>query len=304
VHFLDRQIILISGKGGVGRTAVASAMGRAAAKAKRRTLVLEIGYEEGARSALGAQFGRPDLKADVLEVDQNLSIGRLNARTGHAEFLRTILPSKTLIAAALRSRAVQKFLVAAPSLHEMGLFYHLLDLKRRVRSDGTPQFELLIVDMPATGHTLALTGLPQILLRLIPRGPIARALVEGQALLNDPKRGEAWVVSLPEKLPVSEACELVDGLRETNVSVGGIILNRMPEDPFSDSERAALGAYLEKSSYFGQLSLDRIDAARAAQIDLTARLSIPVLVFPDVHKASDLTKTLTQDMGRYMGVEP
>ena len=71
----------------------------------------------------------------------------------------------------------------------MGLFYHLLTLLNQVDAEGKRDFDTIIVDMPATGHALALTQLPEILLRLIPSGPIAKALKEGQSILNDPNQG-------------------------------------------------------------------------------------------------------------------
>jgi len=301
VYFIERKIILVSGKGGVGRTVVTAALAKAAAKAGKRTLALEIGYEAGAQSALGIQFGRKDLSHEPVPIETNLFLGRLSARTGHADFLRTILPSKTLIAAALRSKAVQKFLVAAPSLHEMGIFYHLLSLTQKTQRNGQPLYDLVIVDMPATGHTLALTGLPKILLRLIPGGPIAKALQYGQKLLNDPDQGEAWIVTLPEKLPVTEACELVAGLRETNMPVGGIILNRMPQNPFRDDERAAMTEYLNEQAFFGKLSLDRIDAAQVALSSLKAQLEIPVLVLPEQAGPADTVTGLTHRLSTLIG---
>jgi arsenite-transporting ATPase len=303
VYFIERKIILVSGKGGVGRTAISAALAKAAAKAGRRTLVLEIGYEAGAQSALGTQFSRRDLSDEPVLIGTNLFLGRLSARTGHAEFLRTILPSKALIAAALRSKAVQKFLVAAPSLHEMGIFYHLLSLTQKTRKNDQPYYDLVIVDMPATGHTLALTGLPKILLRLIPGGPIAKALHYGQSLLNDPQHGEAWIVTLPEKLPVTEACELVAGLRETNISVGGIILNRMPLNPFTHEERLAMAGYLEGEDFFGQLTLERIDAAQVALTSLKSQLDIPVLVLPEQAETVDTVQGLAHRFSMLIGSE-
>jgi len=303
VYFLNRHTLLISGKGGVGRTAVAAAIGLASSRAKKRTLVLEISYEESSQSALGARFGRPNLNEEALPIDDYLAIGRLNAKVGHSLFLRTILPSKTLIAAALRSKAVHKFLTAAPSLHEMGIFYHLLTLIQKTRADGTRKYELIIIDMPATGHTLALTGLPAILLRLIPAGPIARALKDGQAILNNPDLSEAWIVTLPEKLPVTEALELVDGLTETDVTVGGMILNRMPPDPFTEDERAVLDAYCETGHFFGQLTLARIRAAKVAMSDLKNRFDAPVLTLPEVVDTDLMTNPLQSHISELMGAE-
>jgi anion-transporting ArsA/GET3 family ATPase len=140
--------------------------------------------------------------------------------------------------------------------------------------------ELVVIDMPATGHTLALTGLPEILLKLMPRGPVARALKEGQTYLNDPVRGEAWVVTLPEKLPVTEGIELVDGLRETGVSPGGFILNRVPKNPFTELELETLEKLVPQARFHGELALDRIRSATASLDRLIEETQLPVVELP------------------------
>ena len=88
-------------------------------------------------------------------------------------------------------------------------------LVRAKRRDGSDEHELIIVDLPATGHALALAQIPASLLRVIPTGPIANAVREGLDLLTDPARTGAIVVTLPETLPVSEALELVQGIEPT-----------------------------------------------------------------------------------------
>ncbi len=282
MYFLDKRIILVSGKGGVGRTTTAIAMARASARAGRRTLLLEIAYEDGADSAVAHHFGRTRLSPTPTLIKPNLSLSHLWARTGHESFLKTVLPGGPLIRAALRSRAVEKFLIAAPSMHEMGVFYHLMVLLEAKRSSGEDEHEVIIVDMPATGHTLALTGLPDILLRLIPGGPIAKALRAGQEILNDPSKSEAWVVTLPEQLPVTEACELLEGLNETGMPAGGVIVNRMPSNPFTQEERAALDEFMEQGHYLGELSLGRIDDAAIAMSRLEERVKGAILTLPEV----------------------
>ena len=135
--------------------------------------------------------------------------------------------------------------------------------------------------MPATGHTLGLTRLPEILLDSLPDGPIPRAMREGQAYLNDPAKSLAWVVTLPELLPVTEALELVEGLRASHVAPGGVILDRVPQDPFAPDERAALAALLAEQPMHGELGLRRIEEADAMRAHLAAATELPVLELPD-----------------------
>ncbi|MBU0553392.1 arsenic transporter [Myxococcota bacterium] len=261
MRFLSRRVHLITGKGGVGRTTLTAALAKAAAAHGRRTLVCDVSDPDVGRSALGAALGAA-LDAHPRPLAPNLWGARLISEEGHRGFLRSVLP-KALVNGALRSKAIHRFLAGAPSFYEMGIMYHLLTWLRAEAPDGAPMYEVIVVDMPATGHALAFTSLPEILLRLMPKGPIARALREGQGYLNDPQRAAAWVVTLPEKLPVSEALELVEGLAQTQMPVGGVLINRMPVDPFTPSEHEALDEHFEAAVH-GRLSVSRIRQAAHA----------------------------------------
>lgn len=299
-HFLDRRILLVSGKGGVGRTTVTVALARAAARAGKRTLVCEIANPEGGPSAIGRLLGGRGLSPEPAPVEKNLDACHLWAREGHEGFLRTVLPGRALIKAALRSKAVDKFLTAAPSFHEMGVFYHLLTLLE-AEHKGRRRHDMVVLDMPATGHTLALTGLPRILLRLMPGGPIAALLRRGQAILNDPEQGAAWVVTLPEQLPVTEAIELLAGLAETDMPAGGVLLNRMPADPFTAAERDAVEGWLAHAGpVFGEVAFRRIEAAERALERLEAAVHAPVLTLPEV-PGDDPLAGLVDALAAHMG---
>jgi hypothetical protein len=108
---------------------------------------------------------------------------------------------------------------------------------------------------------------------------------EGQAYLNDPAKGVAWIVTLPELLPVTEALELAEGLRATHVEPAGMILNRFPEDPFEPEERAELEALLADRAMHGALSFQQVDVARAAGALLRARADVPIFELPELPDA-------------------
>jgi arsenite/tail-anchored protein-transporting ATPase len=290
-HILSKRVLLISGKGGVGRTTLSAAIAVAGAAAGKRVLLTEIGIPGGDYSPLARLFGR-DSFASVPESlrpsanggfqkdkDNNKTRAQgllrgslLWSRSGHEQFLRTVIPVNALVRAAMGSKALSRLLDAAPSFNEMGVFYHLLSFLRDTRPDGTPEHDLIIIDMPATGHALALASLPEILLRLMPIGPIADALREGQSYLNDAKRAAAYVVTLPETLPVTESIELVEGLKNVRVPVGGVIVNKWVADEFSSEERAALAPLLASREFYGALRFGAVEKARG-EIDRLARLT-------------------------------
>lgn len=143
---------------------------------------------------------------------------------------------------------------------------------------------MIIVDLPATGHALALAQIPASLLRVIPTGPIAAAVREGLELLTDPARTGAVVVTLPETLPVSEAIELVAGIHEHQIPLAHVFVNRVPFDPFSEEEREAVRRILDTTPpTLGERTLERIDRARGA-LDRISRaiVDVPISTVQDV----------------------
>lgn len=291
----DKRVLLIAGKGGVGRTTVAAALAHAAARTGRRVLLCDIGDPKDGQCPLAQAVGKSELTADPLDVAPGVQACHLWARQGHELFFQAALPVRSLVKVAVGSRFLRVFLEAAPSFEEMGVFYHLLTLLREREPGGRPRHELIIIDMPATGHALALTGLPRILLRLIPGGPIVRLLEEGRAYLNDSRKSAACVVTLPETLPVSEALELLAGMKQTDMFVGGVVLNRQPENPFSADERAVVEELLGNHALYGSLSYRRMVTARAAYERLVAATDVPILTLPE--RAGE-TQALVQQLAR------
>lgn len=247
----DKRALLISGKGGVGRTTVTAALAMAAARSGKRVLIAEIGEPDEDLAALGRLFGRQTLPADPVPLARNVDGVMLWSRKGHERFLRMVLPVAPLVRAALRSKALRRLLDAAPSLNELGIFYHMLTLVREERSDGSPAYDLMIVDLPATGHALGMATLPDRILQLIPSGPIARTVREGKDVFFDPEQSAMVVVTLPETLPVTECLELIEGVQETDLPVAGVIVNKVVGDDFTEEERAALDPLVREHAVFG-----------------------------------------------------
>ena len=281
-EILSKRCILITGKGGVGRSCLTAAFARLAERVRKRVLVAEIGDEGNDYSPLASHFQRARLPSVVEEIAPGVSAVTLLPRTGQELFLSSVFHTRTLARAALASETVRRLLNAGPSFREMGVFFQLLTLLREKRSDGAFAHEIILVDMPATGHTLSLTGLPDQLLRLVPRGPIADALHDGRSYLNDPAQSAAWVVTLPETLPVSECLELLDGLAGTGMPVGGIVLNRVPSDPFTVAERDALRPLLARHHLYGADGFGRAELSQREARRLRAGTSLPITLVPEL----------------------
>lgn len=283
----NARIVLVTGKGGVGKTTVAAAYARSLASRGRRVLCAEVAADDEQASPLAAALGIKGSGDEPVEVARNLKLIFLKPSAGHLSFLRDVLPMRVLADAAMRTAAVRRFLAAAPTFAEMGVLYRILELSRKKTREGF-EHETIIVDLPATGHALAIAQIPASILRVLSTGPIAAAVREGLSLLEDPERTRAIVVALPESLPVSEALELERGLAEHRISVGALVLNRVPADPFEAGERERIVQVVgEQRNVLGLRSLDRIDRARAAKARLAGAAKAQVLMLPAVHESSE-----------------
>jgi len=282
---LKKRVVLITGKGGVGRSSVTAAAATVAQRRGVRVLVCEIGDDPADYSPLARHFGRERLPLAPQIITPGIQGALLLARSGQELFLKSVLRSGTLARAALSSDALRRLLSAGPSFKEMGVFFQLLTYLRARRDDGQLAYQLILIDMPATGHTLSLTGLPELLLRLVPRGPIAAALREGQSYLNDPALASAYVVAIAETLPVSECLELLDGLKKTAMPTGGVLMNRVPVDPFSASERAALEEVIARVNPLGGEGFLKPVLARREIARLRANTELPITLIPELPHA-------------------
>ncbi|MBI3541904.1 MAG: hypothetical protein HY075_01330 [Deltaproteobacteria bacterium] len=300
---LGKRIVLITGKGGVGRSSVTAAIAQAAARAGKRVLVTEMAdgagqskhseYDDEPHNAaiheyspLARLFGRERLPERKEELMPGISGSLLLPLYGHELFLTSVFRVAAIAKAALHSEALRRLFQAAPSLREIGIFYCLLTFLQAKHADGGFENELILVDMPATGHALALTGLPRTLINMVARGPIADALREGQAYLTDPAQSATYVVTLPEALPVSETLELLEGLKSSNMPIGGVILNHVPRDPFTAEERREVAgmldaAHAKEKGVLGEQSFRYFDEAKRETERLEREIKVPLLRLPD-----------------------
>jgi DNA replication protein DnaC len=260
-QLLSRRLVLITGKGGVGRSTVTAALAHVAQRAGKRVLVAETSDGSSDYSALAQLFGQAQLPVRAAEVAPGIAGSQLLMGTGVELFLTSVLRIPALARRAAGFEPLKRFLGAAPSFREMGWFFHLLSYLKAEDARRRPLHELILVDMPATGHALALATLPEVLLRVFTNGPVADALREGQAMLQNPAKTAAYVVTLPETLPVSEALELLEGLKQSPVHSAGVIINRVPENIFSAAERDALQPLLARHALQGADGFARIQDA-------------------------------------------
>jgi anion-transporting ArsA/GET3 family ATPase len=239
----DRRLLFVTGKGGVGKSTVAIALGIAAARRGLRTIVAELGGQDRAATV----FGRVSKPGEEVQLDARLFAISIDWRRAMEEYLHERAGRLGDLLSA--SRAFHAFAAATPGMHELlmiGKVWELAQEQRRVRG-GLP-YDLVIVDAPATGHALGALRAPRTFAQIARVGPIANQGATIDATLRDPAQTAVLAVALPEEMPVQETLFLQRGLREQlGIELAQIVANacypqRLGPRQASGAERALAGA--------------------------------------------------------------
>lgn len=225
---LDRRLILVTGKGGVGRSTVAAAIAAATARRGRRTLL----YEANANDRFGSFFGRAPVGTAIVRLADNLHAINTNPAAALEEYGLMVLRFKRVYQMVFENRVTKYFLRAIPGLDDYSLigkaWYHTIEESR-----GKPVWDTLVFDMPASGHTLSMLGIPKVILETVPEGPLTRDARSLRTLLADTTRTAVVLVTLAEEMPANEASELASALDGTlGLRVAHLVINQVYPDRF------------------------------------------------------------------------
>ena len=241
----QRRMVIVSGKGGVGRTTLAALLGIALADRGKRVLVATTGHDDRLAWMLGAH----SLTDTPQTVTDRLLIQRLVPQTCIREYGSLVLHSQRISTAVFDNRIVRKLLRAIPGLDDfavIGKAWH-----EGIRGGD---YDTIVFDGPATGHLLYSLGVPRAILDTIPPGPLTKEAELMQTSFEDPNRVEAVLVGLPESWPLTELSELGAALRQQiRMNVAAIVVNGLwPRDvpplrlpSASEDPRGAVGPVFE-----------------------------------------------------------
>ncbi len=235
-RLLERRLVVISGKGGVGKSVTGAALALAAVKSGRRTLLVEVDSPLEATRYLGA---RP-AGGSVREARPGLFTVNLSPSAVMDEYVRHVVKLEMLARRILDSPVYHRFFAAAPGLRELMVLGKIMTLEEERESwSRRPRYDLVIVDAPATGHGLSFLKVPRAASEAVPVGPIGVNARRIQALLQDPKRTALLVVAIPEEMAVVEAAWFHRlATKELGLDCAGIVLNAASEERFSRAEEA------------------------------------------------------------------
>lgn len=246
----------MTGKGGVGKTVVSAALGLVSARQGKRTLVCEVAQQE----RLSGLFGLEGLGHEERELSPGLFGMSIDPEQAKEQWLRYQLKSGALAGVLGQSRIFQLLTAAAPGLTELvtvGKIWELAQLERK--EAGAPVYDLVIVDSPATGHSVAMLRAPRTFGDIAKVGPIHRQAGIIDGFLRNRRSTGVLAVALPEEMPVNETLDLSGRLRDDmGMAIDAVVVNAVYPERFSAEEARAM------ASVDGRVSPAARTALRAA----------------------------------------
>jgi anion-transporting ArsA/GET3 family ATPase len=241
---LDRPLVFVTGKGGVGKSTVAAALGLIAARRGRRTIVAELARRDDVTRALG---GAGDEGFAEVELAPGLFTISIDPELAMEEYLIDQLPARRLAEVLSSSRTFAYLAAATPGLRELlalGKVWELAQPQRR--TPGARPYDLVVVDAPATGHGVAFLTAARTFAGAASVGPVARQARTIHGMLVDRARTAVIAVARPTEASVVETLALRDELRaELGHDIEHLVVNAIEPRRFSAAEhrqfQAALG---------------------------------------------------------------
>jgi len=302
-RIFDKRLIFVTGKGGVGKTTVAAALGLAAARSGKRTIVCEVAHQE----RMSQVFRREGVGYSESELAERLYAISIDPQRSMEEYLRSQVKPAPLYKLLFDNRLFQYFAAATPGMRELvtiGKIWELAQLERR-SAKATP-YDLVIVDSPSTGHGLGILRTPATFRDAAGVGPIRRQANTIDSFITNPELTGVVTVALPEEMPVNETLDFKEALAaEMEMEIDAVVVNALYPERFSDSEtkrieravdsngspgvRAALRAALFEH---GRAQTQRAEVTRLTKKLGREPVTLPFLFEPELDLGSFETLSL------------
>jgi hypothetical protein len=229
LSLFDKKLVVVAGKGGVGRTTVSAALAVAAADKGKRVLLCQTKSKE----RLSTLFGVRPVGTDVMRVRDRVHAVNMTPQAALREYGAMVLRSEFIAKQVLENKVSRTFLKAIPGLEDYAMlgkvWFHTTE-----EESGRPRFDLVIMDAPATGHLLSMLQIPLAIIDTVPEGPLTRPAQSTLSLLRDPVRSSMVIVTLAEDLPSNEAIDLAKNQQATvRMPLGPLVVNQLYPPRFS-----------------------------------------------------------------------
>ncbi len=298
-------MVFVTGKGGVGKTTVAVALGLRAAQEGKRTIVCEVASQENA----SRMFDHTEVGFHEIEMEENLWSISIDPDDSMREYVLLQLKVRAMRDMLFRSRVFNYLAAATPGLKELvtiGKIWELAQLDRKVKSGR--KYDLVIVDAPATGHGIGFLQTPRTFAAIARVGPIHSQAEQLNRLITDQDHTGAAIVALPEEMPVNESAALERDLRsEVGVAVDRVYMNGLYPQRFSNEEAERLAELTKKGDGAVRAAAraavsehGRARSQRAQLARLRRRVEAPVKTLPFLFEPElgvDAARALARKLG-------
>jgi anion-transporting ArsA/GET3 family ATPase len=240
---LDRRLIFVTGKGGVGKSTVATALGLLAARRGLRTIVAELASREHVQNAFGGEGAR----FEEVELAPGLFTISIDPQNAMEEYLQ--LKTGALGYVLASSKLFSAFAMATPGMRELlsiGKIWELAQLERRSR--GGSAYDLVIVDAPATGHGLGILRTPRTFAEIARVGPIAHQGRTIAATLADRSFTALLAVATAEEMPVNETLAMREAILAEGWTLDAVVVNSLYPERFDTADMELLGATFDDAA--------------------------------------------------------
>jgi anion-transporting ArsA/GET3 family ATPase len=232
----DKRFVLVTGKGGVGKTTVCAAEAISLAAKGKRVLVAMC----NAKERLSTMLGSAPIGPDVVPVADGVWAVNMQPEKALQEYGVLVLHSRALARTLFDNKYVRAFLRGVPGMQEWSMLGKAWWHTTETRPDGSFKYDVVILDAPATGHGIDMLRVPKVIIDVVPPGLLRRDAERAWTLFRDPATCAIVLVALPEEMPTTETIELASALRELGLPIGRVIVNGVLPPLFSSEERGAL----------------------------------------------------------------
>jgi len=249
------RLYFVTGKGGTGKTAICVALARALARRGKRVLILEV---DAPRPNLPSYFGgQPSYQP--IQLAPRIDGANLDFFSALRSYVESVVPAKRVVGLVLRNKVVKVFLGATPGARELVL------LSRIWEHSLDPQWDHIFVDLPASGHAVALFRTPQLAIGTFERGPLRGRADQIRERFSDPSVARVIFAALPGEMPVNETIETRAQIERIGMpAIGGVLMNRFPSEAFSQLDQDLLDHVLTLPGAPG-LVPDAVESARVVR---------------------------------------
>jgi anion-transporting ArsA/GET3 family ATPase len=262
-RLFDRRLVIVMGKGGVGKTTVACALALSAAARGKRTLVMELHTRPRAAYLLGSDA---PARYEPRQVLPSIWVCHVTPEEALLEYGLMKLRFRKLYDLVFENDLMKRLVRMVPGMNDLLLLGKVVHAEsERGSRRGAWRWDTVIVDSPATGHAVSLLRLPHVILEVVKSGPLAEEARKMRDRITDPARTCLNIVTVPEETPVREAESLrrqIEGL--VRAPPGYLFVNGLWPDLFNDVEERCLRAFLD-----GTRS-SRVSVGAAARSSLVA----------------------------------